>query len=540
MSEKRGIPTSFLLLAIGCSLLVGGFLGWLLYQQRYPYIYSRSLLNVMELVRHEYVDSVAMDELAEGLIPALLSSLDPHSDYFTAEESQREMDRLQGHFYGVGITFNTLIDTPVVVDVIPGGPAFRAGILAGDRILSADGVSLLSDTLNSESVQKMLRGERGSVVEMGLLRKGEPLSLGITRDDVPITSINVSYMLDNRSGLIRIAQWARNTHQEFLNAYAQLRNAGVQQLVIDLRDNAGGYMESAVLVVNEFLEKGDLIVYSEGYHLSREEYFADGTGLLQGIPLVVLINELSASSSEIFAAAIQDHDRGHIVGRRSFGKGLVQRPFFMPDGSEIRLTVARYYTPSGRSIQKEYTMGEANTYQRDIIDRYQRGEVYHIDSTALEDAPRFHTKGGRLVYGQVGVIPDYFVPAQEAINNSYYIRLLESGLMHEFTFKFSDAYREELSQFSSPITLWEHLQAKYEVPLLFANYAETKGIAKRTAQLWECYLLLDKVLSAQIAQFVMGESGFYQIFYSDDETIAKALEVIEAPPISEDPIGNEG
>lgn len=528
MTTKNGMPTSIIVISIVSALLLGGLLGWFAYQYSHKGNYSASLQSAMELVRRHYVDSVDMREISQSLIPDLLHRLDPHSDYLTREMSREEMQRLEGRFYGVGITFNTIIDTPVVVEALPGGPAFRAGILPGDRLLAADDSSLLVDGMTSEDVQKQLKGARGSVVKLQILRDGEPLSVGVTRDDVPMKSIHVVYMLDDTTGLLKINNWGRTTHHEFLEAMASLLDKGMKSLVIDLRDNVGGYMQSAVLIANEFLHAKDLIVYSQGRTYPKEEYFADGRGLFQDIPLAILVNEFSASSSEIFAGSMQDHDRALIIGRRTFGKGLIQQPFFMPDSSEIRLTVARYYMPSGRSLQKKYTLGNNESYQRDLANRVDTGEIYHLDSSFYETAPRYTTEMGRTVYGENGIMPDFFVSADSLGFNSYYLRILESGFVPEFAFRYSDSFRNELSLSENPIQLWKTLRQSHNLVEKFVAYASEHGLDKRPALLWECYTPLEKLLSAQVAQFIFGDQGFYEIYFSDDNTILVAKEALES------------
>ena len=529
MTLKKWRSTPILILSIVVALLLGVVIGWFSHRRTRLNAYDASLNEVIDLVQKHYVDSVDMSSITESLIPDLLHRLDPHSEFIGRDESLAETQRLEGHFYGVGITFNTIIDTPVVVDVIKGGGADRAGIRPGDRILSANKVSLLTDSLTSEEVQKKLRGGKGTVVNVGILRNHKLMNVGITRDDVPIYSINVAYMIGGGVGLIKINGWARNTHQEFISAYAKLKDQGMKKLIIDLRDNVGGYMQSAVQVANEFLPRGSVIVYSEGRAFPKEEYYADGYGLLQDIPLVIMVNELSASSSEIFTGTLQDHDRATVVGRRTFGKGLVQQPFYLPDSSQVRLTVARYYMPSGRSIQKRYTMGDQEGYRRDLVNRIDAGEIYHLDSSFYKTAPKYVTDAGRVVYGESGIMPDFFVPADSMATNSYYIRLIESGLVPEFAFRFSDKNRKVLSGYSSPHSLWQFLRANYTIVEDFANFASDRGIGKRTAMLWDCAPLLDKLLSAQIAQFIMGETGFYEIYFSEDNTISAALKAFSTP-----------
>lgn len=529
MERKKSYSSVGIFITALVGLLIGAIGGWFFHEAKERRSYQVALLeDVMDLVETHYVDTLDMTALATGLIPDLLRSLDPHSEYIPREESLKETQRLEGVFFGVGISFNKIIDTPVVVDVMKDGPAFRAGIEPGDRLLSADGKSLLIDTLSSEGVQKLLQGVRGSVVNIDLLRNDTPLMVGVTRDEVPIHSVDVAYMLDDSVGLIRISNtWARNTHQDFISAYAELKKEGLKALIVDLRDNVGGYLQSAVQVANEFLPEGSLIVYSQGRAFPREEYRANGSGLMQELPLVVLVNELSASSSEIFAGAMQDLDRAMIVGRRTFGKGLVQQPFYLPDSAQIRLTVARYYIPSGRSIQKKYKLGEKEEYRKDLSLRYGAGELFHADSAFYVSAPRFTTNGGRIVYGENGIMPDIFIPADSVGASPYYFRLLESGLMTEFAFRYADQHRAALKEYPSPLALWEGIKKRDNVVFQFIDFAAKRGIPKRPGMLQETIPLLDKVLSAQIAQYVFGFEGFYQIFYSDDPSFPAARSALE-------------
>lgn len=481
------------------------------------------LERTFDIIEQNYVDKVDRSELEESLIPQLLNTLDPHSTYLTREESDIDMQRLEGTFYGVGISFNTIIDTPVVVEVIPSGPAERAGMKKGDRIIAADAEILLTKDLTAEGVRKRLLGKKGSVVALSVLRDGKKMEIPVTRDEVPIQSIDVAYIAEKGIGLMRIGSWSRGTYGEFIAKASRLMNEGMKALVIDLRDNAGGYLEPAISVANEFLRKGQLIVYNEGNSFPKEEYKANGKGIFPDLPLAVLVNELSASSSEVFAAAMQDHDRAVIVGRRTFGKGLVQRPFFLPDSSQIRLTIARYYTPSGRSIQKEYTLGDKEEYSRDLIERMDAGEAFGVDSALFDEAPRYKTDAGRVVYGGYGVMPDIFVSADSTYANSYYLRLMESGAVTEFAFRFADKNRSELSLCKTPDEVTSYLSRKGNLLSSLASYAAQHGVPQRSFLLQEAAPQIERVLYAQIAQFVLGTEGFYRIYFSGDPTIEAAL-----------------
>ena len=505
------------------ALAIGGFIGWRAKRVSFHRLGIAPLEDVFRLIDNEYVDTVDIAELSSALIPNLLQKLDPHSEYIPREESILETQRLEGAFYGVGITFNTIIDTPVVINVIKDGPAYRAGILAGDRLLTANEISLLSDSLTADKVKQMLQGEKGSIVSIDILRDGVRKKVDVNRDEVTIESVDVCYMLDSITGLLRINSWGRNTHAEVLEAIGRLKKEGLRQLVIDLRDNVGGYLQAAALVANEFLPENSLIVYSKGEHQPLQEYRADGTGLFQEMPLAILVNELSASASEIFSGCMQDHDRATILGRRTFGKGLVQRPFYLKDSAQIRLTVARYYIPSGRSIQKKYTLGQKEDYNKDLIERFDDGQMYHIDTSLFKNAPRYTTENGRTVYGESGIMPDVFVAADSTGQNAYYLRLLESNLLPEFAFRFADTHRATLRKCTSPDAMKAAIATTENIADRFADFAASRGIPMRSGMLREAAPLLNRILMAQIAQFFLGTQGFYQIYFNQDPTIDAAI-----------------
>lgn len=525
--------TLTLIIVSAITLLVGSIISWLLATQ----LSRRSkteLEQVLELIEHYYVDSVDMSALQQKILPLLVTKLDPHSAYISQEESKWENQRLDGSFCGIGITFNTIIDTPVVVDIIPGGPAEYAGLRAGDRILRANQKSLTGEKFLADSVRQILLGECASVVRLDLLRNNEPISVQVVRSDVPVPSVDVAFMPYKETGLIRIMQWGRNTPEEFRAAYARLKNQGLKSLIIDLRDNSGGYLEPAIRLANEFLRKGQLIVYTQGKACEREDFRATGNGLMQDIPLVVLVNEFSASSSEVFAGAMQDHDRATIIGRRTFGKGLIQRPFYLQDSAQLRLTIARYYSPSGRCIQKQYTMGDTESYQMDLVKRYESGEMYHTDSLLLKGAQQFKTDAGHIVYGGFGILPSVFIPVDSAGVNSYYLRLLESGTMDEYAFRYVDKNRKKLSSFSDAKQLGSYLSYQEGLIYDYAYFASSKGIQMRSGMLYESRNLLRKALYGKIVNYTLGMEAAYQIFNESDEAILAAIRHFypqERPPL---------
>ncbi len=466
---------------------------------------------VNDLIERYYVDSVDLDSLQQKVIPIMLSKLDPHSAYLPAEANRREQEGLDGSFQGIGVQFNRLIDTVVVTRVIKGGAAERAGLKAGDRILKADSVSLEGEELSNEFVMKQLKGPAESVVDLTLRRNGKELHSLVVRGAVPVSSLDAHYMLNDSIFYIRLNKWGAKTHQEFLNAYLQnSQEHQVKGMIIDLRDNAGGYMQSALALGSEFLPQDKLMLYVKGKSYPKEEFKSLKKGLFTQVPLVVLVNEFSASASEIFAGLIQDHDRGLVIGRRSFGKGLVQSPFMLSDSSVVRLTIARYYIPSHRCIQRDYSKGYTD-YSLDISERYEHGELFNADSISKGDSLQlFHTLGGRPVYGGGGITPDVFIPRDSTGFNSYYLRLLQSGTLPVFAFDYADKHRKTLEQFTSVDEIYQFLSAQRKGLLFdYAYYAQSKGIAIRTSLLHRSADVLLSQLRAMIADNVSPDMGAY-------------------------------
>ena len=435
---------------------------------------SSRLGNLLHIIDDQYVDSVNINDLVEKAIPQILAELDPHSIYISAKDVETATNDLNGSFSGVGIEFRISQDTINVSNVIKNGPAATAGILAGDKIVSINGKPFVGKIVTDEESKHRLKGPKGTKVKIGVKRFGVKgiKFFTVTRGDIVTKSITAAYMLNNTTGYLRIKNFGERTYAEMIASLQQLTLQGADNLVIDLRDNTGGYLESAIQMAEEFLKKDQLIAYTEGRKSPRTEYRSKGKGSYQNIPLVVLINENSASSSEIFAGAIQDNDRGIIVGRRSFGKGLVQQQIMFPDGSMIRLTIARYYTPSGRCIQKPFKPGDNLLYEQDLLSRYQHGEFFSQDSIK-HTGPAYHTNNGRIVYGGGGITPDIFVPEDTTALTSYYKEAVLNGLILQYAFKYTDDNRLKMKKYTDESSLSQYLNGRNLVSD-FANYAEKK------------------------------------------------------------------
>ena len=491
---------------------------------------DEKLNAVLELIQNEYVDELDMDSLAELALPEILATLDPHSVYIPKSEFHAANDDLEGSFSGVGISFQILNDTVTVVEVIPGGPAEKVGILAGDRIVKANGVAMTGSEVTNDLVFKTLRGENGSKVVIDIKRKGvsKLVKYDVIRADIPINSIDAAYMLDKNIGYVKVNQFARTTADDFITALGDLQASGASKFVIDLRGNSGGIMEQAILMVNEFLPADKMIVYTKGRNRANETVaLSDGTGSFQNNEIVVLTDEGSASASEIFAGAIQDNDRGLIIGRRTFGKGLVQNQIVFPDSSAIRLTVARYYTPSGRSIQKEYKRGKDGKYELDIIERYNHGEFYSADSIKLDKSKVYHTSAGRTVYGGGGIMPDVFVP-QDTTGYTYYINVMNQGLVQKFSFDLTDRYRSLLRNINTTAQLLKVIPGDDMLLSNFVDFAAGQGEPARWYYINQSRELLLHQLKAVIARDALGYSQFYEILNQGDPVILKAIKLLNA------------
>ncbi len=484
--------------------------------------------QLINLIGEEYVDSIDTDSLVEEVIPAIMDELDPHSAYIPAKDLVSVNEELEGSFSGVGVQFSILSDTVRVVAVVSGGPSEKVGILAGDCIIAVDDSTFVGEKVTNERVMKSLRGAKGSTVKLGIKREtsDEILDFEVVRGDIPDKSIDAAYMLDDENGFIRVNKFGRTTFQEFLNALAKLRQEGAKGFVIDLRGNSGGYMDAAINMVNEFLSQGSLIVYTEGQSVERSDAYANGMGSFQSEPVVVLVDEFSASASEIFAGAIQDNDRGLIVGRRSFGKGLVQNQVPFSDGSAVRLTIARYYTPSGRSVQKEYKMGDTEDYNKDFLNRYLHGELDVQDSIKMNDSLRYETRGGRYVFGGGGIMPDLFVPRDTVGITSYLNDVINKGLIYQFSYDYANNNRDTLSTYNTTASILEHLVSQ---PLLtqFTTYAHNKGVKRRPFYINISKDIILNQLYSSISRNILGEEAFFSIFMSTDKTVLKAIELLD-------------
>ena len=486
---------------------------------------SNKLNNLLHIIDDQYVDTVNVNDLVEKAMPQILAELDPHSVYIAAKDVQMANDDLRGSFSGVGIEFTIRQDTLHVQQVIGNGPAERAGVIAGDKVVMVDDKPFTGKTLTNEVAIHTLKGPKDTKVKLGILRYGEKKirNIVVTRGEIPTKSVTATYMLDDKTGYIRIKNFGENTYPELLIALAKLSQLDFQNLTIDLRGNTGGYLQSAVQIANEFLPKNKLIVYTQGRKSARQDYRSDGRGSYQHIPLVVLIDEGSASASEILAGAIQDNDRGTIIGRRSFGKGLVQQPIAFNDQSMIRLTIARYYSPSGRCIQKPYTAGDNKDYEEDLLARYQHGEFFSQDSIKHK-GPAYHTAIGRSVYGGGGITPDIFVAEDTTDVTSYYKQASMSGLIIQYAFEYTDENRGRLKEYKGMQELAEHLK-KQNLVDKFASYAENKGLKRRNLMIQRSHKLLERFIYSRIIYNMQNEQSWMEYLNSDDPAIMETLKV---------------
>lgn len=488
---------------------------------------SSRLSNLLHIIDDQYVDSVNINDLVDKAIPQILAELDPHSVYISAKDVETANSDLKSSFSGIGIEFMIRQDTIQVQNVIKDGPSEKAGLLAGDKIVEIDGKPFVGSQVTNEEATHRLKGPKGTQVKVGVLRYGEKgiKEFTITRDDIITKSITAAYMLNDSIGYMRIKSFGEATYTEMLSALASLTAQGMSGLVIDLRDNGGGYLQAAVNMANEFLPKNRLIVYTQGRKSPRTDYKSDGRGNFQTLPLVVLINEGSASSSEIFSGAMQDNDRATIVGRRSFGKGLVQQQIGFPDGSMIRLTVARYYTPSGRCIQKPYQPGDDADYEADLLNRYEHGEYFSQDSIK-QTGPAYHTTIGRVVYGGGGIMPDIFVPEDTTNYTSYYKQAIMSGLMLQYAFIYTDANRQKLSDYNDMRPLADYLKQQGLVEK-FANFADKNGMRRRNLMIMKSHNLLEQFLDGRIIYNILDEQAWNEFNNETDPTIKAALKVFK-------------
>lgn len=488
---------------------------------------SNKLSNLLHIIDDQYVDTVNMSDLVERSLPLILRELDPHSTYTNAADVESEMQALKGSFSGIGVQFYILDDTVRIVKVIDGGPSERVGLKAGDRIVAVDGKDFVGKDINEEEAKKHLKGPADSEVTLKIVRQGQkkPLQFKIQRGNVPVKSIDASYMLSDNVGYVRINTWGDATYSEFLGAMAQIGTSQPEGIIIDLRGNLGGYLDAAVKIANEFLPKNSLIVYTEGRRFPREDYKSDGRGSFQQMPLVVLVDETSASASEIFAGAMQDNDRATIIGRRTFGKGLVQIPIQFRDGSMVRLTRARYYTPSGRCVQKPYTPGDEEEYDNDLLKRAEDGEYFNPDSIKTS-GEKFHTRIGRIVYGGGGIIPDVFVSRDTLGYTSYFKQVIMSNIMSDFAYRYVDSERKTLSEFTTYSEVSQHLKKKNIVEH-FVRYAEKNGIKRRNLMIRTSHSLLYNFISSYIIGDLLDIREVVKFNNLSDPAVNKACEIIE-------------
>ena len=488
---------------------------------------SNRLNNLLHIIDDQYVDKVDIDSLVDKAIPTILSELDPHSVYISAKDAQLAQDDLKGSFSGIGVEFTIREDTIHIQNVIKNGPSERAGLLAGDKIVSVDGKAFVGKIVTNEEAMHRLKGPKDTKVKLGIIRYGHNnvQYFTVTRGEIPQKTISAAYMLDDNTGYIRIKSFGENAYPEMLIALAKLSQSGFSNLVIDLRDNTGGYLQSAVQIANEFLPNNKLIVYTKGRKSPREDYRSDGHGSYQKIPLIVLINEGTASAAEILSGALQDNDRATLIGRRSFGKGLVQKQIQFQDGSLIRLTIARYYTPSGRCIQKPYVDGEDEDYAQDLITRYQHGEYFSQDSIK-HTGPAYHTGLGRIVYGGGGITPDIFVPEDTTLMTSYYKEAAMSGLILQFAFTYTDNNRLKLNSFKEMMDISNYL-VKQNTVEQFADYADKHGLQRRNLMIRKSHNLLEHGINSRIIYNILDEEALVEYNNQEDPDIEKALKVLK-------------
>ena len=534
-----------LILAVGVVLgiLLGQFVGRNRAETQLRSLMSRrgmgvtnKIMQTSMLIEHRFVDSISMDSLAEMVIPMMMEKLDPHSVYIPAREMQQLNEPLEGEFDGVGISFNTASDTILVLNVIANGPSAKAGVVAGDRIIEINDTLVAGVGMPQNDIIKRLRGKRGSEVKLSLKRQGikDLVDVQVVRDAIPIKSIESSFMLTDDIGFIRLSQFARTSYTELLAALAELRTQGMKRLIFDLRDNSGGFLDQAILIANEFLPAGKLIVYTEDREREQTREYSDGSGTSTDLALVVLIDEGSASSSEILAGAVQDNDRGTIVGRRSFGKGLVQSQIPYPDGSALRLTIARYFTPTGRSIQKPYTNGNDEEYAMDIVRRYNNNEFFSADSIHFADSLKFTTPKGKVVYGGGGIMPDVFVPLDTTDMTRYYVEVTGRNILYRYTLEYADRHREAINAVRTIDELQALLDGDKSLFEDFVQYAARHGVKPVRSEIARSRKIMEAQLRAYIGRnTALEDDGFYYNIYPIDDVLRRSVEILRQMPMPE-------
>ncbi|MBR3800562.1 MAG: S41 family peptidase [Rikenellaceae bacterium] len=535
-SRNKVIFPLLLAVAVVAGLVLGQSMGRnsaesqfrrVLTQLRPPY---EKLNQTMALIQNEYIDSLDMDSITERVMPLLVQQLDPHSMYIPAQAMEAVNEPLESEFDGIGVVFNMATDTVVVLNVVPSGPSQKAGVQNGDRILRINAREVAGQRIPQDSIVKMLRGPRGSEVRLTLERRtiNDTVCVTVTRDAIPLKSVDASFMLTDNIGFIRLSAFAKNSYAEVLRALIFLRAEGMEKLIFDLRGNTGGFLDQAILIANEFLPADRMIVYTEDRHGERTEEYSDGRGAAADIAVAVLIDEESASSSEILAGALQDNDRGLIVGRRSFGKGLVQQQIPFADGSALRLTTARYFTPTGRSIQKPYKTGDTEGYDREIYDRYTHNEMFSADSIHFADSLRFTTPAGRTVYGGGGIMPDRFIPMDTTDVTRYYVEVVGRNILYRYTLEYGDRHRAALNEVQTIEQLRTLLDADRGLLSDFVAYAARNGVRPAWNDIRRSRELLEAQLRALIGRnTALEDAGYYSEIHSVDTVIEAAIEELK-------------
>ena len=539
---KKYIFPTLTIVALLIGFLIGNAVSNKVNAQRF-YIQNGKLFQqpeskvdqLLELMKTAYVEDIDVDSITEDVMVDLVKHLDPHSAYIPKKDLQAVNEELSSSFSGIGVQFSIMNDTVQIVAIVPGGPSEGVGLMAGDRIVTVNDSAFAGKGSNHERVLHTLRGPKGTQVNVGVQRKGTPevLNFTVTRGDVPIHSVDAKFIITpeqakrpgEKIGFVRVNRFGENTYDEFIAALASLKGQGATSYIVDLRENVGGFMDQAIKMANEFLSRGDMIVYAEGRSYPRYEARANGAGRFQREPLVVLIDNFSASASEIFAGAMQDNDRATIIGRRSFGKGLVQQQLPFSDGSAIRLTVARYYTPSGRCIQKPYTLGDQDDYEMDIVNRYEHGEFFSADSVHYQDTTVYLTKHGRIVHGGGGIMPDVFVGRDTTRFTPYFNQVANRAYTYQFAYQYTDKHRKELSRYTDWQSLEKHLKQANWMPE-FVAFAKEKGVEPEQEQIAKSRPLLERLINAYIVRNILNDEGFFPLFERDDDITRKAVSTL--------------
>ena len=529
MKSKSTHQPIWIPLAIAVAVVVGLFIGKLISPNNYAADNDRKVNAILSLINQDYVDSTNLKDLIEMSIPEILSNLDPHTTYMTAEMLKASTESMNGMISDIGIQFELIGDSVTVVEVNSGGPSAKAGISTGDRIVSINDSTTAGEGVNKEAVMKMLRGPKGSKVKLGIRRhnSAKTLTFTVTRGDIPVNTIDAHYMIDKNTGYVKVNQFGRNTYKEFISAMNSLEGEGAKRYIIDLRGNGGGFMEMAILMANEFLPADEPIVFTKGrYKRDDSEAWSDGTGAYQEAELAVLIDAYSASASEIFAGALQDNDRALIVGCRSYGKGLVQKEFILPDSSAIRLTTARYFTPSGRCIQKDYKHLAIDEYDNEVAERYLHGEMGNQDSIKVDKSQMFTTAHGRTVYGGGGIVPDIFVPRDTSGMTHYYIEVENAGLIQQYAFNYCNDNRAALSKMSDYKQFLRMVPSDEVLINDFADFAMDNGVPPRWYYINASRDRILNKLKALIARDTFGSQAYYPILNRNDKTVQQALKAL--------------